>query len=262
LALCLGITSIRYAFDGRFEIASILVILASFLDGIDGRVARFLGHASDFGAHLDSLADIVNFGICPAIIVYLWSLNDISYRGIGWAVVLVYVSCGALRLARFNTSITNDSINMINMNTKDGKDSKGQNNAKDLSKHKRNFFIGLPIPAAAILVLTPLMFTFKIFPSYQFSPIFIAFYTVIVGLSMVSSMPIFAGKYVKIAPKYVLFVKILAWSLAVLIIIEPWLVIPIFVILYVISVPFFACYYYIRLRKLHLLSDVVNAHIH
>ena len=245
-AICLGITSIRYALIGKFEIATILVVFAVFLDSIDGRVARFLGSSSDFGAHLDSLADIINFGVSPAIIIYLWSLSSILF---GWGVVLIYVICGTLRLARFNVinieykeRSLNDTHSVQHLNNEAYK--------MMVAKHQRNFFIGLPIPAAAVLMLVPMISTFKIFTEHSFSPIFITIYTILISLMMISSIPIFGGKYVKISPRLVPFIVAVIWFILGAIVIFPWFTIPILSIIYVCLI-FIGCIYYrVKLKNL------------
>lgn len=251
LAICLGITSIRYALVGRFEVATMLIIFAAFLDGIDGRIARFLGSSSDFGANLDSLADVANFGVSPAIIVYLWSLHDIPFRGVGWAVVLIYVVCGVLRLARFNTSHT----------SVEGDDTRHKLSeaARAIYIHKHNFFVGVPIPAAALLVLTPMVSTFKLLPFYHFPPMVIALYMVFVGILMISHIPVFAGKYVKISSKSAKFVMALIWLAAMFVVITPWFTVPVLSLLYVVAMPIGFVYYYMRLRVLQELLQISNS---
>ncbi|MBV8791634.1 MAG: phosphatidylcholine/phosphatidylserine synthase, partial [Pseudolabrys sp.] len=103
LALCAGLTGIRMAFEGRLDLALAAIVFAALLDGIDGRVARMLKGASKFGAELDSLADFVNFGVAPALILYFWGLHDL--RSVGWIAALIFAICSALRLARFNVMI-------------------------------------------------------------------------------------------------------------------------------------------------------------
>ncbi|HEY0568885.1 MAG TPA: CDP-diacylglycerol--serine O-phosphatidyltransferase, partial [Xanthobacteraceae bacterium] len=100
LALCAGLTAIRMAIEGRLEFALAAIVFAAFLDGVDGRVARLIKGQSRFGAELDSLADFVNFGVAPALILYFWGLNDL--KNFGWIAALVFAICGSLRLARFN----------------------------------------------------------------------------------------------------------------------------------------------------------------
>ncbi len=133
LALCAGLTGMRFAIASKWEIACMMVVLAGFLDAMDGRIARYLKGTSRFGAELDSLADVIAFGVAPAIIMYSWALHDL--RGVGWVVALSHTICCALRLARFNTQL-------------DG----------DMHPHKQyGFNTGVPSPAGAGLALTPLM---------------------------------------------------------------------------------------------------------
>ena len=124
IGVCIGLTSIRFALDGRFEFAIIAIIFAALIDGLDGRIARLIKGTSKVGKELDSLTDMISFGVAPAFIMYFWSLNNLGR--VGWLVCLIYVICVALRLARFNvTSNTN-------------------------TKWKDNFFEGVPSPAGGI----------------------------------------------------------------------------------------------------------------
>ncbi len=250
IALCLGVTAVRYALDGHFNIAVSLILSACFMDGIDGRVARFLNSVSEFGAHLDSLADLVSFGVAPGIVIYLWSLNQISY--IGWAVILIYISCSALRLARFNVQniTTSTSNNTPHIHDIQKITHHKSSNRPLINKHKKNFFLGLPMPAAAVLSLTPMIFTFKILENSVLSPIFIAIYTLLVGWLMISKVPVFAGKYIKVAPRNIPLVLLFVWILIVSIIISPWLVLPILIFSYVSSIIIGIIYYHIMMKKL------------
>src|SRR5688572_18461465 len=134
IGLCIGLTSIRMAVEGRFDVALAATVIAALLDGVDGRMARMLKVSSRFGAELDSLADFVNFGVAPALVLYLWGFGDA--RSLGWIVVLMFALCAALRLARFNVA--------------------------DVEPEKPAwqgaYFVGVPVPAGAILVLLPLYF--------------------------------------------------------------------------------------------------------
>ncbi len=231
MALCLGITSIRYSLDGKFNIAVALIIIAAFLDGIDGRVARLLNSTSEFGAQLDSLADLCSFGVAPAIAVYLWSLNEIPYKGVGWGIVLVYIACSALRLARFNTQIF---------------DHESKN-----KEVKNNFFIGVPMPVAAGLLLIPLMCSFEIFKSNLLinSYWFIAFYMIFIGLLMISKIPIYSGKKISVPKERVNLFLILSGIVFTGIIFEPWFLLPIIGLLYIILIPIGSIYYYCKIIK-------------
>jgi CDP-diacylglycerol--serine O-phosphatidyltransferase len=213
LALCLGITSVRYAMDDKFITAATLIIIAAIMDSIDGRMARLLNCSSNFGAQLDSLADIVSFGVAPCLLMYMWSLHNISYKGVGWTVVLFYTACSALRLARFNTQ------------QEDG-----------VSEIDKYFFTGMPIPAAAVMSLMPMLITFDlttwVMPSWG-----VCIYMVLIGFFMVSTIPTFSLKKIAINRVYVPWLLLLAGLLSVGTLHEPWITIPFIGILYCASLP-------------------------
>jgi CDP-diacylglycerol---serine O-phosphatidyltransferase len=170
LSLCAGLTAIRMALESRWDLALALVVLAGLLDGIDGRAARFLKAQSRFGAELDSLADFVNFGVAPALIVYTWGLTG-NLRGFGWICVLVFAASMGLRLARFNSML-------------------------DVEKPKwqGNYFTGMPAPAGAITVLMPLYLDGAGFFDMRTMPLTIAFYTLTMAALLISTIPTFSGK--------------------------------------------------------------------
>lgn len=171
LALCSGVTAIRLGVEGRYELAVGAVILAIVLDAIDGRLARFLKGTSRFGAELDSLADFVNFGVAPAILIYLWSLN--SLKSLGWLVALCLAICCALRLARFNVAIEDP----------------------DKPAWMMNFFTGAPAPAGAGLAMAPMYLGFLGLITDGHSVAWLVLpYTAAVALLMVSRVPTFSAK--------------------------------------------------------------------
>ena len=133
IGVCIGLTSIRFALDGKFEFAIIAIIFAALFDWLDGRIARLIKGTSEVGKELDSLADVISFGVAPAFIMYFWKLNELGR--LGWLLCLIYVSCVALRLARFNV------------------------NSNQEPSWRDNFFEGVPSPAGGILVLTCLLYT-------------------------------------------------------------------------------------------------------
>ena len=141
MGVCIGLSSIRFALDGRFEIAIIAIIFAALIDGLDGRIARLIKGTSKVGKELDSLTDVISFGVAPAFIMYFWKLNTLGR--FGWLLCLVYVICVALRLARFNV------------------------NSNQEPSWKDNFFEGVPSPAGAILLLTPLIISLSGFNFIQ-----------------------------------------------------------------------------------------------
>ncbi|HSG56470.1 MAG TPA: CDP-diacylglycerol--serine O-phosphatidyltransferase, partial [Paracoccaceae bacterium] len=134
-AICAGLTAIRFAFQGSFEAAVTLILVAGVLDGLDGRLARMLKSESALGAELDSLADFLNFGIAPALILYVWAFQDM--RNLGWIAIVIYALCCVLRLARFNIG-----------------------NKSEVSEGPKKFFVGVPAPAGAMLVMLPMFLSF------------------------------------------------------------------------------------------------------
>jgi CDP-diacylglycerol---serine O-phosphatidyltransferase len=161
-AICAGLTSIRFAIQGNFDLSVAMIVLAAVLDGVDGRLARLLKSSSEIGAELDSLADFLNFGVAPGITLYLWALQDA--RGAGWIVVLIYAVCCVLRLARFN----------VGSRTTEGR------GATD--------FVGVPSPAAGLLVLLPLYLA-RVDPQIELPDTTVALWIVFVGLLMIGRFP-------------------------------------------------------------------------
>ena len=183
LALCAGLTAIRFALQDRWETAVAAILLAAILDGIDGRIARLLDATSPIGALLDTLSDFVCFGVAPMLVLYLWALE--SAGSLGWAAVLAFCVCSALRLARFTASI-------------------GQG---DLPPFAFNYFVGVPMPAAAGLVMLPMMAAFLAAEneiSFPLMPHVLGIWVLLVALLMVSRLPTFSGKAAKVPQKFVL----------------------------------------------------------
>jgi CDP-diacylglycerol--serine O-phosphatidyltransferase len=179
LALCMGLTSIRYAIDGKFETAVTAVMAAAVLDGLDGRLARAIKGTSRFGAELDSLSDFVDFGVAPALLLYLWSMHEI--KGLGWFAVLVFAIAAALRLARFNVMI--------------------EDPAKP-AWHAQ-FFVGMPAPAGAVTVLLPLYLHLSVLelPATKTLAVFNIIYVLAIAFLMASRIPHFSGKKVGRIPR-------------------------------------------------------------
>ena len=169
LGLCAGLTAIRMAIDGWYEWAVAAIVFAALLDGVDGRLARLLKAQSRFGAELDSLADFVNFGVAPAILVFMWGLGN--FRGLGWIAVLAFAIGMGLRLARFNSML-------------------------DVEKPKwqSNYFTGVPAPAGALVVLLPLYLERAQLLDMRVVPQVIALYTLVIAFLLVSTIPTFSGK--------------------------------------------------------------------
>jgi CDP-diacylglycerol--serine O-phosphatidyltransferase len=213
LGLCAGMSSIRYAMDGRYELAVILIGAAVVLDGLDGRSARMLNLTSKLGAELDSLADFLSFGVAPAILAYMWTLHDV--RGVGWPVGLLVATCCALRLARFNTELE----------------------APDRPSWTQYFFTGIPAPAAAGLALTPLIASFVVGDGIARSWVLNAVFLVFVAAMMVSRLPTFSIKKVRIPPDRVLPTLLLASVVIVGLVVETWLTLSLIGLVYLLSIP-------------------------
>lgn len=200
LALCAGLTAIRFALEARFEAAVAAIIVASVFDALDGRVARLLKGTTRFGAELDSLTDFVNFGVAPVIVLYLWSLGDIG--GIGWIAVLGYAVCCALRLARFNVALEDP----------------------DKPAWSANFFVGVPAPAGALLVMLPLYLDFIGVSFLKTLPPLVALHCFFVAFLMVSRIPTFSGKRMglRIERDMVLPILLLVGFTAAVVLNYPW----------------------------------------
>jgi len=215
LALCAGLTAIRVAFEGQLELALAAIVFAATLDGIDGRIARFLKGTSKFGAELDSLADFVNFGVAPALILYFWGLHEI--KSVGWIAAMVFAICAALRLARFNVMI--DDPNK--------------------PAWAGNFFTGIPAPAGAITVLLPI-YLFLLGMPVGLTVIWISFfYCLFIAMMMVSTLPVFSGKRVgkRVPPEKVLPVFVFVVLFFALLISFPWFVLSADTALYLACLP-------------------------
>lgn len=169
VALCLGLTAIRLAYEGRLEPAVLAIVISAFLDGIDGRVARLLKGTSRFGAELDSLADFLNFGVAPALVLHSFVLHEV--RAVGWVVALIFAIAAALRLARFNVALDDP-------NTPDW---------------KKDFFVGMPAPAGAGTALLPIYLHFLGVPVTSGAGVALV-YVLVIALMMVSTVPTFSGK--------------------------------------------------------------------
>ncbi len=215
LALCAGLTAIRMAIEHRFDVAIAAIVLAAVLDALDGRVARLLKAASRFGAELDSLADFVNFGVAPAIIVFTWALDGL--RSMGWLVVMVFSICGALRLARFNVALDSEQ-----------------------PAWKGEYFVGVPAPAAALIVMLPLYLDGIGIPDVaSLTPIILG-YTLLIAFLMVSFVPTYSGKLFgqRVARVYVLPVFVLGALFVAVLLTYPYITLTLGTLAYLVVIPF------------------------
>ena len=234
LALCAGLTAIRLAVEDKLEWAVAAIVFAALLDGIDGRVARMLKGTSRFGAELDSLADFVNFGVAPALMLYFWGLHELGNAG--WIAAMVFAISTGLRLARFNVM------------------------ADDPNKPAwaANFFVGVPAPAGAITVLLPIYVSFLGMPRVVFVAPVALVYTLTIAFLMVSRLPVFSGKRVgkRVAPEMVLPVFVAVVLFFALLISYPWVVLTIGTVCFLASLPLG----YLSYRK-HERKDAAGASV-
>ncbi|MBL9050353.1 MAG: CDP-diacylglycerol--serine O-phosphatidyltransferase [Tabrizicola sp.] len=198
MALCSGLTAIRYAIAGNFTLAVLLIGVAAALDGLDGRLARMLKSESAIGAELDSLCDFVNFGVTPALVLYLWGLRPET--SLGWIAVLVYVVCCMLRLARFNVG---------------SKVALGE-------AAEKTVFIGVPSPAGALLVLSPLYLSFATDTALHVPPVVVAAWMVAIGALMISRVRTPSLKRITIATEHARYVLVGAVVLVAAVLTYPW----------------------------------------
>jgi len=213
-ALCLGLSSVRFAIQGNWQWAVAAIVFAAIFDAMDGRLARYLGSESRFGAELDSLSDFISFGASPAIILYIRSMQD--WNGLGWVIVLCFAICSALRLARFNTISIEGSQ----------------------EKWDDRFFMGIPAPMAACLSLMPTILYLKTGWDFFLSPIINAAFIITIALGMVSKIPTFSTKKIVI-PRHALVPVLIVLALLVAVLFtDPWLVLSIIGFGYILTVPF------------------------
>ena len=223
IGVCIGLTSIRFALDGRFELAIIAILFAALIDGLDGRIARLIRGTSKVGKELDSLTDMISFGVAPAFIMYFWKLNTLGR--FGWLLCLVYVICVALRLARFN----------INSNQE--------------PSWRDNFFEGVPSPAGGILVLTPLILSMSNFEYLKINYNFLVpTFFIITSLLLISKFPSYSFKKIVIQRKVTIFLLFGIVLFFGLLLIYPFKVLLISAIIYLFMLPI-SFFHYQKLKK-------------
>lgn len=221
IALCLGLTAIKLAYEGRWDFAVIAIVAAAFLDAVDGRVARLLKGTSRFGAELDSLADFVNFGVTPALVLYRFVLKDLG--PLGWIAVLVFAIAMALRLARFNVMLDDP----------------------DRPEWQKNFFTGMPAPAGALTSMLPLYLSFLGVPVGAPAAPIVLVYLLGLAFLMVSTIPVYSGKTIgKYVPRHwVLPIFVLSVAAFGLLVSFPFEVLTAVTILFLATIPISAARY-------------------
>ncbi len=213
LALSAGLTAIRFALDGRWEHATLAIVAAGILDALDGRIARLLKGASKFGAELDSLSDFVCFGVSPALILYLWTMHNAGK--LGWVLVMLFAICCGLRLARFNVMMEDP----------------------DTPPWKARFFTGVPAPAGGGLVLLPMVLSFQMGDEFFRQAWVAGLILLVTGGMMVSTIPTYSFKNVKISRRWILPTMLIAGAIIIFLINTPWLTLSIIGMAYIASIP-------------------------
>ena len=223
IGVCIGLTSIRFALDGKYEFAIIAIIFAAVIDGLDGRIARLIKGTSKVGKELDSLTDMISFGVAPAFIMFFWKLNTLER--FGWLLCLVYVICVALRLARFNV------------------------NSEQESSWKDNFFEGVPSPAGGILVLTPLIVSLSGFNYININyDLIVPIFFIITSILLISKFPTYSFKKIVIPRKTSIFLLFGIIVFFVLLLIYTLSVIAISALIYLVLIPV-SFLHYQKLKK-------------
>jgi len=223
IGVCIGLTSIRFALSGEFHLAIIAIIFAALFDGLDGRIARLIKGTSKVGKELDSLTDMISFGVAPAFIMYFWKLNTLGR--FGWLLCLIYVICVALRLARFNV------------------------NSNQEPSWKDNFFEGVPSPAGGILVLTPLIFSLSGFNFIQLNyDIIVPIFFVATSFLLISKFPSYSFKKIVIQRKTTIFLLFSIVLFFGLLLIYTFEVISISSIVYLLLLPV-SFFHYRKIKK-------------
>ena len=229
--VCLGISSIKFSIDGNFNLAVTLILLASILDALDGRIARLIKGTSEFGKELDSLTDFVSFGIAPVFILYFWELNN--YGKLGWAICLIYSVCCVLRLARFNLT-----------------------KIEDHDEWKNNFFEGVPSPAGGLLILTPLIFELSSLSLNIDVRSLTPYLTVLIALLLVSKIPTPSLKKISISSKATIFLLLVAGLIFIALLFYTFETLLLFGLLYLSSIPIsIFIFYNQKKKKLTKISD-------
>ena len=223
IGVCIGLTSIRFALDGSYELAIIAIIFAALFDWLDGRIARLIKGTSEVGKELDSLADVISFGVAPAFIMYFWKLNELGR--FGWLLCLIYVSCVALRLARFNV------------------------NSNQEPSWRDNFFEGVPSPAGGILVLTPLIVSVTSFDYIALNyDIIVPACFIVISLLLISKFPSYSFKKIIVQRKATIFLLFGIVLFLGLLLIYPFNVIAISAVIYLLMLPI-SFFHYQKLKK-------------
>ena len=225
IGVCIGLTSIKFAIDGKFTIAIIAILFAGLMDALDGRIARLIKGTSKMGKELDSLGDVISFGVAPALIMYFWNLQYLDK--LGWFVCLTYVVCVALRLARFNV------------------------NTEEESSWKDNFFEGIPSPAGGILVLMPLILSFSELEQFIFKinyDVLVPILFIIISILLISTIPTYSFKKIVIPramTKFLLFGMVLFFGA---LLVYTYKILALSCLIYIFLIPI-SYFHYTKIKK-------------
>ncbi|MFT6331707.1 MAG: CDP-diacylglycerol--serine O-phosphatidyltransferase [Lentimonas sp.] len=226
IGLCAGLSAIRFAINENWIISVSFLLFAGFLDGVDGRLARYLNSSSEFGAQLDSLVDFVNFGVVPGFIIYMW-VGNADVFGFDWGLVLFFAVCMSLRLARFNAALNQESDN------------------PELEKY---FFKGIPAPCGAAMAMLPLILHFEFGPIYILSDArFILAYCFVLSILIASEIPTISIKKIPIRNDFLYLTMLILGLITIGLIIKPWLALTIIGSLYVFSIPV-TSFFYLKIK--------------
>ena len=215
-SLCIALSAIQMAIHGDFFKAVAFLLIAGFMDGIDGRLARYLNSTSDFGANLDSLIDFVNFGVAPGFIIYAWVNSYQDILGLDWAMVLFFAVCASIRLARFNSDINKSS------------------GSKILDEY---FFVGIPAPVGAAMSTLPMVLTREFGEGFYSDSYLVIFYVITIALLMASKLPTISIKNIPIKNNYRYLTLIIASSIIIGLLVKPWLTLSTIGVTYGVSIP-------------------------
>ena len=235
IGVCIGLTSIKFAFDGKFELSIISVIVAGIIDGLDGRIARLIKGTSKVGKELDSLTDVISFGVAPAFIMYFWSMSEIGR--LGWLISLIYVVCVALRLARFNV------------------------NSEAEPSWRDNFFEGIPSPAGGVLVLMPLIYSFSEVQFFKLNyQILVPALFIFISILLISKIPTYSLKKI-VVPRsttiFLLFIIVLFFGLLLIYTFNTLIISGVF---YLIMIPVSSVHFLFIKKNKKIKDDNIDHH--
>ena len=232
IGVCIGLSSIKFALDGKFALAVVAILFAGLMDTLDGRIARLINGTSKMGKELDSLGDVISFGVAPAFIMYFWSLQYLDK--LGWFVCLIYVICVALRLARFNV------------------------NSEEEPSWRDNFFEGIPAPAGGIIVLMPLIISFSGLGELFFKinyDLMVPVFFIVVSVFLISTIPTYSFKRIVIPrsmTKFVLFGMVLFFGA---LLVYTFKILAITTLLYLCLIPI-SYFHYSKIKKVkNIIAD-------